>query len=299
MRESLITFWRRDLAERLVAGADRTSFDPSGGALWLSRWAWVAFIVALTLYASGGYEAGFLRINAAASAYPAWMWEWLTVLGDARVPFALALLITLRYPRLFWALIIAALVAAAYSRGLKELLDTTRPPGVLAADSFNLIGPSHRRASFPSGHTVTAGVFFGVLIYYTPRVTLRTLLTVLAVLAGLSRVAVGVHWPIDVAAGLLGAALAAWAGVRLAERWPKPANDLRVHLVLVTLGSILVMSLLFDDAGYHLAATPMAILGAASLGVVLVQYVIRPVLRYRRRQGVAATTAPKRLGATK
>ncbi len=285
MRESLIAFWRRDLEERLVAGADRTSINSPGGALWLSRWAWVALIVALTLYASGGYEAGFLRINAAASAYPDWMWEWLTVLGDTRVPFALALLFALRYPRLFWALILAAVVAAAYSRGLKELLDTTRPPGVLAADSFNLIGPSHRRASFPSGHTVTAAVFFGVLIYHTPRVTLRTLFMTLAVLAGLSRVAVGVHWPVDVAAGLLGGALAAWAGARLAARWPQPATNLSIHLSLVAIGLVLAIALIFDDAGYHLAGAPMAILGTASLGAVLIQYVIRPVLRYRRRQG--------------
>ena len=44
------------------------------------------------------------------------------------------------------------------------------------------------------------------------------LLILLAVAAGLSRVAVGVHWPVDVAAGLLGGVLAVLLGVALARR---------------------------------------------------------------------------------
>jgi len=264
------------------------------GALWLSRWAWVCLIVGLTLYVAGGYEAGFIRLNAAAAAYPDWVWEWLTVLGDERVPFAFALLFALRYPRVFWALVIAALIAAAYSRGLKELFDATRPPGVLAADSFNLIGPGHRRASFPSGHSVTAAVFFGVLIYYTPRIGLRTIFLGLAIMAGMSRVAVGIHWPVDVAAGLLGGALAAWIGAGLAARWPGPATDLSVHLAVVTLGSILAIALLFDDGGYSSAATPLAILGSVALGVVAIQYLLRPALRYWR--GKPTYTPPAKSG---
>ena len=282
MHTDFIAFWKQSMREGLDAGAARTPLTSPSGAAWLSGWARVCLIVGLTLYLGVGYDAGFIRINAAASAYPDWVWQCLTVLGDERVAFALALLFALRYPRILWALILAALIAAAYSRGFKALFDATRPPGVLSADAFNLIGPSHTRASFPSGHSVTAAVFFGVLVYYARWTALRALFLALAVLAGLSRVAVGVHWPVDVAAGLFGGALAAWLGAVLAARWPAPATDLRVHLAVVSLAVILAITLLFDDAGYHAAAAPLAVLGVLALGIAGTQYLVRPWLGYRR-----------------
>jgi membrane-associated phospholipid phosphatase len=282
MHADFIASWTQDLRGRLETGAARTPLTSPSGAAWLAGWARLCLIVGLTLYLAVGYDAGFIRINAAAAAYPDSIWQCLTVLGDERVAFALALLFALRYPRVFWALVLAALIATAYSRGFKALFDATRPPGALAADAFNLIGPSHTRASFPSGHSVTAAVFFGVLIYYTRWTALRVLFLALAVLAGLSRVAVGVHWPVDVAAGLFGGALAAWIGAVLAARYPGPATDLRVHLAVVSVAVILAVTLLFDDAGYSAAATPLAILGILALGVTGVQYLLRPWLEYRR-----------------
>lgn len=279
LHDRLLQAWRQDLGERLLAGAARTPVASVSGARWLSGWAGVCLILGLGLYLSGGNQTGFIALNTAAATWPEWLWVSLTILGDERVAFAIALLFALHYPRIFWALVLGALIAFAYSRGLKILVDAARPPAVLTADAFNLIGPGHRRHSFPSGHSVTVAVFFGILIYFTPRPSLRALFLTLAVLAGLSRVAVGVHWPVDVAAGLMGGALAAWLGAMLAARWPGPATDPRVHLILVGLSSILVARLLFDDGGYVLAALPLAVLGSISLLVVLMRYLVRPLLR--------------------
>ena len=63
--------------------------------------------------------------------------------------------------------------------------------------------------SFPSGHSVTSVIFYGVLIYLLNRHCkndkLRKVLTVicgfLALAIGPSRIYVGVHWPTDVLAG--------------------------------------------------------------------------------------------------
>lgn len=72
-------------------------------------------------------------------------------------------------------------------------------------------------ASFPSGHTVMAAVVYltlGVLLARTlPRRRLRVFViavsALVAILVGLSRVYLGVHWPTDVLAGwTIGAA---WA----------------------------------------------------------------------------------------
>jgi hypothetical protein len=281
-RGEAMSFWRQDLRRRLDQGASRTPLSSRSGAVWLTQWAWACLLVALTLYVAEGYHAGFERINAAGALTPTWIWSVATVLGDARVAFALALLFALRYPRLLWALILAALIAIAYSRGLKELIDATRPPGVLSAGDFHLIGPSHRKASFPSGHSVTAAAFFGILVYFTQRTSLRLLFVGLAILAGVSRIAVGVHWPLDVAAGLFGGAVAAWMGAALAARWSGPATRLGVHVTIVVIASVLALTLLIDDGGYPEAAIPLALLGLLALAVAANGYVLRPLLGHRR-----------------
>lgn len=277
MASTLLSYLRDDLNRALSAGAAQTPLDPPGGAIWLVLWAWSCLVAGLTLLLACGYEAGFTRINGWATTHPAWVWQWLTVLGDERVPFALSLFLARHRPRVFWALILAALVATAYSRGLKPLFDMPRPPAMLAPDRLNLIGPALRRASFPSGHSVTAGVFFGVLVYYTRRPEIRALWVTIALVAGLSRVAVGVHWPVDVAFGVLGGVLAAWIGVRLAARWSSLAVDGSVHLAFVTLACFFTLTLTYWDGGYTLARPLLSTLGWAALAYAAIVYALRPL----------------------
>lgn len=246
----------------------------ASGERWLLRWAGVGAIVGLSLFLICGYHAGFLRLNVLATEYPSWVWACLTVLGDERTVFALTLFFSLRHPRLLWTLILAALIAIASSRGLKELFDATRPPAVLAADAFNLIGPARERVSFPSGHSVTVAVFCGVLILHTRWIEWRVLLLLIAILVGLSRVAVGVHWPIDVVAGLTLGALAALIGGRLATRWPEPATQLGVHLTFVALAVTAAFSLLFEDGGYTEAALMQRLLGLGALASAVWWYLV-------------------------
>ena len=285
MSEGALAFLRRDLGMALAAGALRTPLEPPGGGLWLARATLGCLIVGTTLFLFCGYHAGFERLNAAAAAYPDWVWEWLTALGDERVPLALSLFFARRRPRVFWTLVLAALLAIAYSRGLKHLFDTLRPPAVLAADAFHLIGPGPRRTSFPSGHSTSAGVFFGVLVYYARWWETRALLLLIALLVGLSRVAVGVHWPVDVAFGLGGGLAAAWAGARLAARWPGPATSPGLHLALAGLAAWSASLLIFSDRGYTLARPLFTSLGAAALAYALLVYVVLPLHAHRRGRG--------------
>lgn len=267
----------------LLAGRAARDLPPTpDGGRWLLRWAGVCALVLATLYLACGYHAGFLRLNAVAAGYPPLLWECLTSLGDERLAFALTLVFSLRHPRLFWGLALAALMGVLYSRGLKELFDSARPPAVLAADAFHLIGEGHRHASFPSGHSVTVAVFCGVLIHHARLSEWRWLLLLIAILVGLSRVAVGVHWPVDVAAGLMGGALAAWLGTRLAARWPGPATDPRAHLALVALAAALACSLLWDDGGYPGAAGMRRWIGVLALLSAAGHYLLWPLVRRDR-----------------
>jgi membrane-associated phospholipid phosphatase len=277
MASSLLGYLRDDLNGALRAGAALTPSDPPGGSTWLALWAGSCLVAGLTLLLACGYEAGFARVNGWASTHPAWVWQWLTVLGDERVPFALSLFLARHRPRVFWALILAALVATAYSRGLKPLFDMPRPLAVLGPDQLNLIGPALRRSSFPSGHSVTAGVFFGVLVYYARRPEIRALWMAVALLAGLSRVAIGVHWPVDVAFGLLGGVAAAWVGARLAARWSSLAVDGGVHLAFVTLACFFTLTLTYWDGGYTLARPLLTTLGWAALSYTALVYALKPL----------------------
>jgi len=282
VRPNLTAFLAQDVRLALTAGATRTPEPPPAGLAWLRTWAVLCLAVALALYLACGYHAGFLRLNGWAAGAPPWIWHWLTALGDERVPFALSLLFARRYPRVFWALVLAGLVGTAFTHIGKPLFDALRPPAVLDPGSFNLIGPRRMRNSFPSGHSATAGVFFAVLVCYIRSTWARALLTLLAVLIGLSRVAVGVHWPIDVATGLMGGVLAAWIGVRLATRVQWGALDPAPHLVLVALAVLMTASLTYSDGGYDLAAGLLQLLGVLGLSVAALTYLVWPVGRWRR-----------------
>ncbi len=121
--------------------------------------------------------------------------------------FALAIVLPfVKNRRFLWLCLLSAILAAIFVHSLKPLLDLPRPPAVLV--SLETLGPAYRHQSFPSGHSATAFVLAGlVLIHPIPRVW-KMMAVVWALLVALSRVVVGVHWPIDC---LVGAALGLFA----------------------------------------------------------------------------------------
>ena len=270
--------WATTLRRRLAVGLrrDRDLAPPGQGCPALLIGALVAGLVGLGLVLFGGYQAAFLPLNRLAMVLPDGLWEGLTVLGDARLAIALALFFSLRHPRLFWALILAALAATVLTHGLKPWVAALRPPAVLSAEAFHLIGPALRKSSFPSGHAMTVAVMTGVGWCFLPRPWARLLLVFLAVTIGLSRVAVGVHWPVDVAAGLAGGWAAAWLGLRLAARWEGLAGSLAAHLTCVVLAAGAAVLLLIDDGGYARSRPLQLAVGLGALGWGLSQYLPLP-----------------------
>lgn len=271
-----------ELDASLARGATRDPWPEPVATAWLTRAALAALVLGAGLWLLAGYHAGFATLNGVAAELPAWLWQGLTVLGDERVAFALSLFVARRHPRVFWALIVAGLLAALYARGLKPVLDAARPPAVLDSGSFNLIGPGHRSDSFPSGHSVTAGVFFGVLALFARRRAWRGLCLLLALAAGLSRTALGVHWPVDVAFGLAGGWAAAIIGVWLARRSQWGILDGSVHLAFVTLAAVVSVGLWFDDGGYPAVGPALQALCAAALGTAVLGYMLLPLGRCLR-----------------
>lgn len=101
-------------------------------------------------------------------------------------------------------------------QGLKHLFGRPRPlaSGDFTALTFAPLGFTRGWNAFPSGHATTMGALAVLATKLWPRAWL--LAWGLAVVVGISRVLVGMHYPSDVVAGLaLGSVLAAW----MIERW--------------------------------------------------------------------------------
>ncbi len=210
----------------------------------------LAALAGLTLvWITGSSTPVFFWFNGLSRYTGETLWSHLTLLGDGVVAMVLVLPLIGRRPDIVRAMMVAALLAAALTLGLKPLVGAMRPAALLPADALTIIGPVSRKYSFPSGHTTTVFVFAGVLFLHFTSWRLRMAVLLLAVLVGSSRMVVGVHWPIDVLAGAAGGWLAAVFGTLLARRWPaglQPPAQRGFSLLLV---SMAVWLLLYHQTG--------------------------------------------------
>lgn len=214
-----------------------------------SPWVWLPPCMALVLLglvlATGSNRSVFLWLNHGGHALGTTIWLQLTMFGDGAVALALVLLWIRRAPRCFWAALVAAVIAALWTQVTKQLIDVPRPPAVLAAGAFFQSGPVYRRVSFPSGHAAAAFALAGIWVMSLPRQRLlRAGLLLLAALVSLSRIMIGVHWPIDILWGMVGGWIAAWTGLAMHGRWgwrtAGVGGALAGLLLLALSGSLLV-----------------------------------------------------------
>jgi membrane-associated phospholipid phosphatase len=125
----------------------------------------------------------------------------LTELGNGSIVGILALGLTIKYPDIAKRFLIITLLAGILIAGFKQFFADPRPAGVLAITDFHIIGDVLKKYSFPSGHTTTAFAMAGFIMLTFTSLPLRLAVLFLAILAGLSRISVGAHWPEDILAG--------------------------------------------------------------------------------------------------
>ena len=129
-----------------------------------------------------------------------------THMGDRLVVTAVlgaALVASIVYRSLRWAgFFTAAIVGALLLSGtIKQLVDRPRPDFERLVEIGGL--------SFPSGHATAAAICYGAIalaaiaVRTWPRLVVALVCAAIAVAVAVSRVWVGVHYPTDVAAGLL------------------------------------------------------------------------------------------------
>lgn len=149
----------------------------------------------------------------------------LTNLGSAYVTFGLAIggaiCLLLRRQTTKAALLLFGMIAERFAMdNLKLLYGRPRP-------AFDLHRAMIDSFSFPSGHTsnsMTAFVLFALLVVPVESRKIALIIAIMfAVVVGLTRPFLGVHWPSDIIGGWCLAGVAIWIVMRLESRF-SPAS---------------------------------------------------------------------------
>lgn len=149
-------------------------------------------------------------------------------------------------PILFWLydkrfaryLTAVFMVGYWFNNVLKELFDTARP----TPDQVRVVRPESSGA-FPSGHSMNPLMFWGAIALQAKRTWITASLGVVIFLIGLSRLYLGVHWPLDVLGGWAIGAAMLWGFEVTRDFWVGANQKLGTRLfwaVAVPLGAFLV-----------------------------------------------------------
>ncbi len=151
-------------------------------------------------------QALLLGVRRWESAFMTRLMKGLTRLGDPATWIVLGLALGLsggQGPRYAWLLGLGSTFAVASSQVLKRLACRARPD--CGIGGFAALAENPDAFSFPSGHTAAA---FAIAVALSGEGSgLGALTLVLALGIALSRIYLGAHYPLDVAAGVLVGAL--------------------------------------------------------------------------------------------
>lgn len=203
---------------------------------------------------------------------PAWFWLSFTTFGD-KLFVGCFLFLCLRNKReLLTNALLAGLAVYIVSNGAKALLGVLRPE--YALDHVVRLGasiPAHNYA-MPSGHTMTAfmALVFVVYHYSLPKWAM-VLGVLLASLVGVSRVAVGAHWPSDCLVG---------AGLGVLVALPFASQSVALHFKGVKLVTYFFYAIFIFLSAKHLLHSLhsiehllMGVIGLFAMSVWIVQVV--------------------------
>lgn len=200
------------------------------------RFATLWAVLALLLAVSGSNQALFIVLHHAAHSLPAVGWRLLSMAGEWTLVVALLLWRAAYQPEKLSRYALALLLGIAAAIMLKAGFAVPRPPLVLPAGSVQLLDVLPANGSFPSGHAIAVALLCG-LLGAGRGVSWQVAGLVLVWLVCLSRIAIGVHWPLDVCVGAaVGYVVAALACRVPARRWPQA----RLLLALLLPVSVLV-----------------------------------------------------------
>lgn len=192
--------------------------SPIPTRLWLLPF--VLFALSAPLWLHTFEPATFVVVNTFFAQVAAPVWTGLSLLGNAWGVLGVTAPLLVLAPRLLWAWLCAAPFAIVFARVGKGLIESPRPAAVVDNTQMHVVGELLHNVSMPSGHTLTAFTVASAIYFALPEKgrAKHLWLFMLAAGTGLSRIAVGAHWPGDVAVGMCLGLLAGMLGTRLLAR---------------------------------------------------------------------------------
>jgi membrane-associated phospholipid phosphatase len=194
------------------------------------------------------WEPGmFVWINQLCAPIAPSVWTGLSLLGNGWAILGITAPMLVLAPRLMWAWLCAAPFAIVFARIGKGFLVSPRPAAEVDTSHMRIVGEVLHNVSMPSGHTTTAFAVAAALFFALPPTLRRShrWLLLLAAGTGLSRIAVGAHWPGDVAVGVsLGLMAGLLGNVLLAQvptHWFAPTHWTMRLIALLVLGAVYVL----------------------------------------------------------
>jgi membrane-associated phospholipid phosphatase len=243
--------------------------SPIPTRVWLVPF--VLFALSAPLWLHTFEPATFVVINTFFASVAAPVWTGLSLLGNAWGILGVTAPLLVRAPRLLWAWLCAAPFAIVFARVGKGLIESPRPAAVVDNTQMRVVGELLHNVSMPSGHTLTAFTVASAIYFALPQKgrAKHLWLFVLAAGTGLSRVAVGAHWPGDVAVGMCLGLLAGMLGTRLlacmgSQHLQPTAWSLRlVAALLVVTGYTLLTEAQDFDENWPAQYVLVLVIGAA------------------------------------
>jgi len=194
-------------------------------AAWVAAASALGFLVLALVVNGQGFVAFDQPVIAAVQGLPipSGAWEAITAAGGILlVPIGVALvawLLLRRQYRLALIVAVALIGASLFTEVVKQIVERPRPPGqpVVFAPGY----------SFPSGHTLNGTVTYGLVAFVAwrsslprgARIAIVAALVALIAAVGLSRIALGVHYPSDVLAGWLAGTAIVTAAIVVTHLW--------------------------------------------------------------------------------
>ena len=235
----------------------------------------LALVGCAVLLITGANERVFLLLNRLGPETSDVFWANLTILGDGTVALSLCLVLARRRADLLWAVVPASLLATAWTRAGKYLVDMPRPPTVLAADAIHVVGPAYHFHSFPSGHATTAFALAALCVLGFRLRAWSLLPIAVAAAVAVSRCVVGVHWPLDLLGGVLGGWLAAVLGLLVAKSIQSGSRPRVQWIVTVALVGCAVALLASSPTDYPQALWFERAIGSISLAAFAATFLPR------------------------
>ena len=132
--------------------------------------------------------------------------------------FCLLVFLVFRFKR-YWRMVVEALVSAAFTRMIvvriiRWILPRARP---FVGNQVNLLLEHIPSSAFPSGHTSFSFAIATIVYFYNKKAGI--FFFVASFLIGISRVFCGVHWPLDILAGIVAGIFSGWLIHKIFQRY--------------------------------------------------------------------------------